>query len=59
MPKRPFTVVIIMCRTANSTWVWAGSMLQLVTLGALAAVVVLISILHPDLCHLITKLESL
>jgi hypothetical protein len=32
--KRPFTVVIIRWRTENSTFVWAGSIFQVVVDGA-------------------------
>jgi hypothetical protein len=36
--NRPLTVEIMRCRTANSTWEWLGSMVQLVA----AAVAVLV-----------------
>jgi hypothetical protein len=37
------TVVIIMCRTPNSTWLWTGSIFQVVRAGAV--VVALMSFL--------------
>jgi hypothetical protein len=45
LPKRPLTVEIIRWRMANSVWLWAGSIFQVVRVGAdvVVAVAVLIS----------------
>ena len=39
-PKRPLTLEIIRCRTANSTWLWVGSIFQVVRAGVAVAVLI-------------------